>query len=73
MMSTSFDPFIGRSLVDRIWIEVHDKDGNSIEVMSFEHEAFEQEIEIRGVNIVVPHRYSKGQNQPGVSLDWIFI
>jgi hypothetical protein len=41
--------------VDQVWIEVHDKDGNVIEVMSFTRDAIENLILLQGGNIVVPH------------------
>jgi hypothetical protein len=41
--------------VDRFWIEVRDKDGNVILVMSPAHDAADNAVEFQGGNIVVPH------------------
>jgi hypothetical protein len=43
------------SSVDRFWIEVKDKDGQVIPVMSMDHEAMDNAVELGGGNIVVPH------------------
>ncbi len=40
---------------DRFWIEIHDKDGNLITIMSINREAVDNAVEIGGGNIVVPH------------------
>jgi hypothetical protein len=41
--------------VDRFWIEIHDRDGNVIDVISMPVEAYDNAKTIRGGNIVVPH------------------
>jgi hypothetical protein len=40
---------------DRVWVEVLDKDRNILGEMSLPREAYDNAVEIRGGNIVVPH------------------
>lgn len=49
--------------VDIFRIEVRDKDGNVILVMSLAHDAADNAVEFQGENIVVPHG-SKGAGRP---------
>jgi hypothetical protein len=46
------EPGIG---IDRFWIEVHDKEGLVVPVMSMERDGPTNAVEIGGGNIVVPH------------------
>jgi hypothetical protein len=46
------EPGVG---ADQFWVEVHDKDGNVIPVMSMERPAAENTETLGGGNIVVPH------------------
>jgi hypothetical protein len=41
--------------IDRVWLEVHDKDGIVIDKMSMPRSAGEHTVPIGGGNIVVPH------------------
>jgi len=45
--------------IDRIWLETRDKDGQPIADMSMDEPAPDNAVEIRGGNIVVPHREGK--------------
>jgi hypothetical protein len=45
--------------VDRLWVELHDKDGVVIPVMSMDREASNNAEDIQGDNIVVPHGVKK--------------
>lgn len=42
--------------VDRVWIEVHDKDGYVIDIMSMPRDAYNNTEYLQGGNIVVPHK-----------------
>ena len=43
------------SSLDKFWIEMHDKDGKLIPIISIDRDAIDQAIEIQGGNIIVPH------------------
>jgi len=49
--------------VDRFWIEVKDKDGNVVAVMSMNRPATADTVPLQGGNIVVPHSGSGGSGR----------